>query len=31
MREHNFTWEDVAHAEVDQSYLSIVMLLPGAG
>ena len=28
MREHNFTWEDVAHAEVDQSYLSIVMLYP---
>ena len=26
MREHNFTWEDVASAEVDQSYLSIVML-----
>ncbi len=28
MREHNFTWEDVASAEVDQSYLSIVMLYP---
>ena len=26
MREHNFTWDDVASAEVDQSYLSIVML-----
>ena len=26
MREHDFTWEDVASAEVDQSYLSIVML-----
>ncbi len=28
MREHNFTWDDVASAEVDQSYLSIVMLYP---
>ena len=28
MREHKFTWEDVASAEVDQSYLSIVMLYP---
>ncbi len=28
MREHHFTWEDVASAEVDQSYLSIVMLYP---
>ena len=26
MREHNFTWDDVASAEVDQSFLSIVML-----
>ena len=26
MREHNFTYEDVANAEVDQSYLSVVML-----
>ena len=26
MREHNFTYEDVAHAEVDQSYYSVVML-----
>ena len=28
MREHNFTLEDVVNAEVDQSYLSIVMLYP---
>lgn len=28
MREHDFTWEDVESAEVDQSYLSIVMLYP---
>ncbi len=28
MREHNFTWDDVESAEVDQSYLSIVMLYP---
>ena len=26
MREHNFTYEDVASAEVDQSYYSVVML-----
>ena len=26
MREHNFTYEDVVNAEVDQSFLSIVML-----
>jgi 2-methylcitrate dehydratase PrpD len=26
MREHNFTYEDVASAEVDQSYFSVVML-----
>ncbi len=26
MREHNFTYEDVASAEVDQSYISVVML-----
>jgi 2-methylcitrate dehydratase PrpD len=26
MREHNFTYEDVAHAEVEQSYVSTVML-----
>ena len=26
MREHNFTYEDVVNAEVDQSYLSVVML-----
>jgi 2-methylcitrate dehydratase PrpD len=26
MREHNFTYEDVANAEVDQSYVSVVML-----
>ena len=26
MREHNFTYDDVVHAEVDQSFLSIVML-----
>jgi 2-methylcitrate dehydratase PrpD len=26
MREHHFTYEDVAHAEVDQSYVSTVML-----
>ena len=26
MREHNFTYEDVAHAEIDQSYVSTVML-----
>ncbi len=26
MREHNFTYEDVVSAEVDQSYLSVVML-----
>ncbi|MFQ6030276.1 MAG: MmgE/PrpD family protein, partial [Dehalococcoidia bacterium] len=28
MREHNFTLDDVVNAEVDQSYLSIVMLYP---
>ena len=26
MRQHNFTYEDVANAEVDQSYYSVVML-----
>ena len=26
MREHNFTYEDVANAEVDQSFVSVVML-----
>ena len=26
MREHNFTYEDVANAEVDQSFYSVVML-----
>jgi 2-methylcitrate dehydratase PrpD len=26
MREHNFTYQDVANAEVDQSYYSVVML-----
>ena len=26
MREHNFTYEDVEHAEVEQSYVSTVML-----
>ena len=26
MREYNFTYEDVANAEVDQSYVSVVML-----
>jgi 2-methylcitrate dehydratase PrpD len=26
MRQHNFSYEDVAHAEVDQSYVSTVML-----
>ncbi|HEU0022801.1 MAG TPA: MmgE/PrpD family protein [Dehalococcoidia bacterium] len=26
MREHNFTYQDVVHAEIDQSYVSTVML-----
>ena len=28
MREHNFTYQDVANAELDQSYYSVVMLEP---
>ena len=28
MREHNFTYQDVANAEFDQSYYSVVMLEP---